>query len=243
MNTVASAKESFEMLYGNFSIPVVLFDSSAKLINANQSFINLTGARKEDLKSRSLFFFFNNLKTSFELGWYLKAIPENYETTLMSIDGETIPIRMHFIKLEKGKEEHEGVLGFISDLRPNITEQKRIEELDLPNQTYKEHLSGKRPDEILHEKIALSRELTEAKDFLQNILDACGDGIYSVGSNGKIALVNESFATMLGRKKEELIGTFAYEMGPMSGNFRSTTEDTILLDNSYSDYPPAINSS
>ncbi len=236
MNTLTSAKESFDILYENFSIPVVLFDSSAKLIKVNKSFTDLTGTGKEDIKIRSLFFFFNNLKTSFEQGWYLKAIPENYETTLMNIEGETIPIRMHFIKLEKGKEAHEGVLGFISDLKPTITAQRRIEELDLENQTYKEHLSGKEVDQILHEKIALSKELAEAKDFLQNILDSCGDGIYSIGSNGKIALVNESFAAMLGRKKEELIGTFAYEMGPMSGTFRSTAGDTILLDHSYSDY-------
>ncbi len=43
MNTFKIAKEVFDEIYGSLSVPVVLLDKKARLINTNQSFAALTG--------------------------------------------------------------------------------------------------------------------------------------------------------------------------------------------------------
>ena len=68
------------------------------------------------------------------------------------------------------------------------------------------------------------------------MIESCGDGILLVDLGGTIRRVNESFAAMLGMKPEELVGKKSYELGPMLGEFVSTTGEHMVLDQSYCDY-------
>jgi PAS domain S-box-containing protein len=239
MNTFSSVKETFDELYGRLSLPVVLFDEKARLMRANQSFLDLAKASLDDLKTHSLEFFFKDLKTPFERESILKAAPRYYIIELTDTEGNKMPVRLHYTRLKKEDGAYEGGLGFITDLRHLIemrAAQEKIKELTLENEVCKEKLGEEKPDKILHEKARLEKDLTETKKFLENVLESCGDGLFSVENTGKIALVNESFASTLGKKKEEIVGTMAYEVGPLMGTFRSTTGETITLDQSYSDY-------
>ena len=239
MNTYSNVKEIFDELYGRLSLPVVLFDEKARLINANQSFLDLAKASLDDLKTHSMEFFFKDLKTPFERESILKAAPRYYIIDLTDTEGNKMPVRLHYTRLKKEDGVYEGGLGFITDLRHLIemrAAQEKIKTLTLENEVYKEQLGGEKPDKVLHEKVRLEKDLTETKNFLENVLESCGDGMFSVENTGKIALVNDSFATMLGKKKEEVVGTMAYEVGPLMGTFPSTTGETITLDQSYSDY-------
>ena len=58
------------------------------------------------------------------------------------------------------------------------------------------------PDIDLQERKKLEQDIKEAKEFLENVIESCGDGIFIVDGSARITRVNESFASMLGKTKE-----------------------------------------
>jgi len=86
------------------------------------------------------------------------------------------------------------------------------------------------------ESAGLQRELNALRSLIEGVLESCGDGILLVDSDGTIRQVNESFADMLGMRPDDLTGTKSYGLGPLLGEFISTTGEQILLDQSYCDY-------
>ena len=161
MDTFKYAKETFDELYGRLSMPVILFDEKARLIKANQSFLDLTKASPDDLQTHSMISFFKGLKTPFDQGTILKVIPEYIEIELTDIDGNSTSVGLIHTKLKKGDGPYETGLGFINDLRKMNLAQEKIKELTLENEAYKEQLSGKKLDKVLDEKVRLEKDLLE----------------------------------------------------------------------------------
>jgi len=236
MTTLMEAKKSFDGLYGSLSLPTILFDETARIISANQSFLDLVKAGRDDLQTSSMVSFFKDIKTTFETGTFLRVIPNNVITRISDVNGTSIPVRLYYTKLAKGDELAMGGIGFITDLKNLDSAKEKVRNLTLENEEFKKLLSGKTPKKSLKEKVKIEKELNDTKVFLENLLDSCGDGIYTLGNDNRISLVNKSFADMLGKEKDELIGIFPYELGPWQGNFQSTTGETIVFDQSYYDY-------
>ena len=66
MDTVKYLTDNFEAIYGNASLPVILFDNKANLLRANQAFLDLAGASVTEIKSLAMTSLFKNLKQAFE---------------------------------------------------------------------------------------------------------------------------------------------------------------------------------
>ena len=77
------------------------------------------------------------------------------------------------------------------------------------------------------------REIEEAKDFLEDVIESCGDGIYITDNDGRVTRANAAFAAMLGRQKDEVEGAFIHEMMPELDTYPTTTGETVTIDESY----------
>jgi PAS domain-containing protein len=51
MNEFNVAKETFDKIYGSLPIPIFLFDEKARLVKANQAFLDLSKANAADLQN------------------------------------------------------------------------------------------------------------------------------------------------------------------------------------------------
>jgi PAS domain S-box-containing protein len=58
------------------------------------------------------------------------------------------------------------------------------------------------------------RDVRKSRDFLENIFNMSGDGIYVTDEMGKIIWSNRAFADMLGYEPEELLGVFPPDLAP-----------------------------
>jgi len=86
------------------------------------------------------------------------------------------------------------------------------------------------------EQAGLECDLSAMRSLVEGLLESCGDGILLVDSDGTIRQANESFAAMLGMRPEDLAGKKSYDLGPLLGEFVSTTGEQVILDQSYCDY-------
>ena len=79
-------------------------------------------------------------------------------------------------------------------------------------------------------------EFCKLLDQFQSIYEPLPVPICLIGAEGTIQQVNTSFAAMLGMQPEKLSGKKSYELGPLLGEFVSTTGEHVILDQSYCDY-------
>jgi len=233
MNIFKYVKETFDELYGSMTFPVFLFDEKGRLINANQSFLDLTKSSEENIQTFSVVSF---LKKVIKDGmWVLKAMPENFVTELTDIEGNSMPVVVNYKKLKGQDESYGGGLGFITDLREVIVSKEKVKEMAIENEALKDQLAGVLPDRGLLARKKLEQEVKETKDFLEKVLESCGDGIAIIDGTAVITWANKLFATMLGKTKSEIEGKYIYELTPPMGTYGSTTGETITLGETYRD--------
>jgi len=79
-------------------------------------------------------------------------------------------------------------------------------------------------------------EFCELLDHFKNIYEPLPVPLCLIDANGTIQRVNTSFAAMLGMQSAKLTGKKSYELGPLLGEFVSTTGEHVILDQSYCDY-------
>ncbi len=230
MHLFSTVKKTFDAVYGALPVPVFLFDGKADLVNANQAFLDLAGIQAKDIPTLSVSSFFAVLKT------YKFPVPERYVTELTSRDGKVIPVEFNYQKFEGTGEATRGGIVFLIDLRENRTLQERIKHVSIEKEALAVQLAGEAPDVEVHERTKLEQQVKEEKTFLENVLESCGDGIIIFDGKGTITRVNESFARLTDKEKHELTGTTLFDLGPEKGTFKSTTGETITLDQSYRDY-------
>ena len=236
MNTFKIAKETFNELFGELSIPVFLFDENGKLIKVNQSLYDLTGFGLLDFQTSNYHLILSHEEYKGVKESVLKNLPEYTFTEIKVSNDIIIPARLNFKKLKGEDGLLKGALGFIIDLREAHASEEKIKKITTENEALKEQLAGEIPDRILKEREKLKHEVKETKEFLENVVESCGDGKVILDNTAKITRVNESFAKMLGKEKKEIEGTFINELWPLEGTFRSSTGETITLDNSYHDH-------
>jgi len=94
MNDLKSMQNSFNESYGSFSLPVFLFDRNGKLLNANRSFLSLTGIKKSSLSKHPVMSFITKL---FKDGsWAFKMIPENHTAEITGSKDRLIPVIINY---------------------------------------------------------------------------------------------------------------------------------------------------
>jgi PAS domain S-box-containing protein len=239
MDTVKYLTDNFESIYENASLPVIMFDNKANLIRANQAFLDLAGASETEIKSLAMTSLFKNLKPAFERELIMDYQPD-HTTSLSTLEGHTIPVRIYYSKLINDTGTQDTVLSFIINITDIHNSIEQIRELDFENRKFKEQLTGKTEDTVLSEKINLEKNLIDTRIFVDSLLESYGDGIIIMDCNGKILQSNESFTKMLGKSKEQITGKLVYEIGGWSGEHISTTGETIMLDQSYTDYQTSM---
>ncbi len=232
MKSFEIVKESFDEIYGSLSVPVFLFDDKRILTNANQSFRNLTKADSEQMSLLSVLPLVEQFK---ERDWTLNITPNSHVTEIKDRSGNSIPVIINY-KILKGQDEsYCGGLGFVTDLRELNALKEKLRKTIIENEAFKERQVNEMPDKSLKESKRLEQEVKESKEFLENVVESCGDGICIVDATGNITQVNRSFANMLGKSKKEFEGIHVYELWPLEGTYRSTTGEMVLLDEVYHD--------
>jgi PAS domain S-box-containing protein len=229
MNEFNTVQETFDRIYGSLPIPIFLFDEKARLVKANQAFIDLSGANAADLQSFFVSSFFEVLKT------YRFPVPDRYVTELTSLSGEVIPVELNYTKFSGADDYSKGCIVFLTDLRETHKLKEHIHQLFIEMDALKIQLDGEEPDRALLERKKLEQQLKDEKAFLENILESCGDGIIIFDGKGTITRVNEAFTKITGKDKNKITGNFT-SLGPYEGTFKSTTGDMIVLDQSYREY-------
>jgi len=235
METAEYLVNNFEKIYDRISLPVIQFDNKANLLKANQAFLDLAKASRSDIKSLTMTSLFKDLRPSFEHGLIMENVPD-YTTSLTTLEGNTLSIRLYYSKLNGNTGRPVTALGFIIDITDNHKAIEQIQKLALENKKLKEQQTNKNEDLVISEKIDLEKNLIDTRIFVDSLLESCGDGIIIMDTNGKIIQANDSFAKMLVKSRKEIAGKFVYELGGWSGNHKSTTGETIVLDQSYNDY-------
>ena len=228
--------EHFEHLYDHLPVPILVFDMHRIVRKANNAFCRLAEQDPAEATGRSINDSFEQLTRFFQQEQFLRLLPEHFQTDLSRANAEPIPVRLHYCAAHDPEGSVCGALVVITDLRETVQAARELQALTLENQSYRESASGKLPEEIMTEKVRLERELNGLRSVVEGVIESCGDGILLVDLGGTIRQVNESFAAMLGMSPEELVGKKSYELGPLLGEFVSTTGEHIVLDQSYCDY-------
>ena len=155
MNTFEMAKETFDELYGSLTFPVFLFDEDGGLINANQSFLDLTGIGLEDITTFSMMSF---LKKVFREGrWSFRGLIDKHVTEITDISGKNFPVGVNYKKLKTEDESYGGGLGFITDLREVNASREKAKKMTIAYEALKEQLAGEAPDSNLLERKKLEQ--------------------------------------------------------------------------------------
>ena len=100
------------------------------------------------------------------------------------------------------------------------------------------HIRGRKfVQSIFHditEKKLVEGELVKTKDRLDNIIDSSLDSIAVSDGAGHLIRVNNSFLSLLGYRKEEVLKRHISELTPMmEGTYESTTGEPVQLDKDY----------
>jgi DNA-binding NtrC family response regulator/signal transduction histidine kinase len=226
----------FDRLYGQLPIPIIVIDEHRTVRRANNAFCRLTEQIPEEAIHRSADDYFKKLADFFQQEQFPGLLPEYSRTELSCPNAESLPVRLNICVAADHQGSVCAALVLITDLRETEQTASTLQELTLENQTYRESAAGKAPEEIISEKIQLERDLNGMRSVFEGVLESCGDGILLVDLGGTIRQVNKSFAAMLGMQPEELAGKKSYELGPLLGEFVSTTGEHVVLDQSYCDY-------
>jgi PAS domain S-box-containing protein len=81
------------------------------------------------------------------------------------------------------------------------------------------------------------KELTDARDFLSNILESSLDAVVVTDDKGYIVRANKAFLHLVACKKKEVVGKHMSEFAPMQeGTYKSVTGELIEIDKRYSDH-------
>lgn len=230
MNLFCSAVNTFDDIYLSVHMPVVIFDLQAIIVKANPAFLDLVKAGSESYQSLVVTSFFQNYINDIDV---FKNISEHTVVEITDAEGSTIPIIFHYNELKDIRGNLQGGMLFITDVRDLFLPPTSRPAFDqFPG---KDPQTIKIPDQLLQEKKKLEQDAKEARDFLLDVVESCGDGIIIADSTGKISYVNESLLNILKKDKNLIIGRAFYELGPMDGTFRATTGEEIALDKSYAE--------
>ena len=81
------------------------------------------------------------------------------------------------------------------------------------------------------------KELTDARDFLSNILESSLDAVIVTDEKGYIIRVNEAFRRLVSCEGEEAVGKHTSAFAPIKeGTYESVTGELIKIDKRYSDH-------
>jgi PAS domain S-box-containing protein len=139
----------------------------------------------------------------------------NYEEPSINRDGSQRWILTTKVPLHDNQGEVVGVVGIARD----ITEKKHIEQ---ELESYRNHL-----ETIVLER---TREIDQLRKLNALTLEALGEGVCSVNSEGKISLVNPAAAKMLGYNTDELVGfTIQRVFQPRYADGAQVVEDKCAL--------------
>jgi PAS domain S-box-containing protein len=139
----------------------------------------------------------------------------NWEAYYLRKDNKVVPIEQNIVCLYDTQGERTGAISIIRD----ITDRKRVEK-ELAQ--HREGLEG-----LVKERTA---ELSETKDYLDNIIENSLDGIVIGDSTGNIIRVNESLLKLLGYPREEIIGKHVMELSIMeTGEYESITGEIVTI--------------
>jgi len=228
--------ERFEHIYEPLPVPICLVDTGRIVCRANSAFCCLVGRSPEETTGHPAAAYFKKLARFFQQDQFPRLLPEHTRTELIREDADPVPVRVHFSALAGSDGSPVGALFVMADLSETEQSALALQALSLENQAYRESASGKLPERIASEKVLLERDLNGMRSIVEGVLESCGDGILLVDPGGSIRQVNESFAAMLGMRPEDIAGKKSYELGPLLGEFVSTTGEHVVLDQSYCDY-------
>lgn len=139
----------------------------------------------------------------------------NYEEPSINRDGSQRWILTTKVPLHDNQGVVVGVVGIARD----ITEKKHIEQ---ELESYRNHL-----ETIVLER---TREIDQLRKLNALTLEALGEGVCSVNSEGKISLVNPAAAKMLGYNTDELVGfTIQRVFQPRYADGAQVVEDKCAL--------------
>ncbi|RLC95713.1 MAG: hypothetical protein DRI46_14550, partial [Chloroflexi bacterium] len=187
---------------------IMVTDSGGYITRVNRFFLELLGYTEEEVLGKHTSEFAPKRDTSYEstTGEVIKIDREQYDSVIAAMSrlvekGKLSNWEFYVVRKDKKVipveenivylyDDSGDTIGAVGILR-NITERKKAE-----------------------------KEITEARDFLENIFRTSVDGIITTDDKGNITMVNRAVEEMLGYSKDALVGKHTTELGPKGGYYK-----------------------
>ncbi|MGB2727139.1 MAG: PAS domain S-box protein [Halobacteriota archaeon] len=197
------SEEKYRTLSESLPDPVFEMDSEGKVIYANDAALDTFGRSREELLNGGIRL--NNVIVESELEAARKNLDEILkgkshvgERTYVRKEGSRFIGEVHSGPLYEGARVI-GARGVIRD----ITERKRMEE------------ALRRFSEELELKVEeRTKELKKERDYTRHLIESSPDFQLAVDKEGKIMDVNEAFESVVGKSRDNIIGSFVYKYLP-----------------------------
>ena len=143
----------------------------------------------------------------------------NWEAYYIRKDKKVVPIEQNIVCLYDSEGERTGAVSIIRD----ITDRRRAEK-ELAK--YRDHL-----EDLVKER---TEQLSETKDYLDNIIDSSHDSILIGDSTGNIVRFNQSFLKLIGYEEKEIEGKHFVELSlKEEGTYESTTGELVEINEEF----------
>lgn len=181
-------------------------DADSIFITTSPAFQKLLGYTEEELKGKSFMDIIHRTEemqkfTSPYIFYHFhraNQLPVKME--LVDKRGNAVPVLFRSKLKRDDGNRIVGATGTVEDLR-DIEKKKRLDQLNIL------------VEEKTHELSIANEQLSQSKEFLENIFKTTADGIIITDTNGHIAKVNKAIEKMLGYSENELIGKKNTELG------------------------------
>ena len=235
-NDSRKTRESLDNLLESSLDGIIVSDNVGNVTRVNKAFLQLIQFDEEDVIGKHVMelsvmtegtydsttgelvdisedFFNTSMEMTAKL--YEEGKVSNWESYYLRKDKKIVPVEMQIAHLFNEKNDTIGSVGITRD----ITDRRRVEK-ELAQ--YREGL-----EDLVKERTA---ELSETKDYLDNIIENSLDGIIIGDSTGNIVRVNDSLLKLLGYQREEIIGRHVMELSPSEEReYISTTGKRVTI--------------
>lgn len=236
--SLSKMESRYRHLLNNNAVGILFFDREFKILDANDTFLNMIGRTREELKNGLPWQEVNPPENSEFLRQkqeqYLKnGVIDPFEKEYLHKDGTRIPALLGASRLN-----NDILIGFAVDLRKQKEAERRLLEL---NQQLEERVRERTAEITKANQILESsnEKIRQSQIFLDSVFENIPNMIFIKDAKDlRFVRFNKAGEELLGYKRDELIGKNDYDFFPKAqADYFSQKDRKVLAEKSVVDIP------